>query len=61
MTQGEAIRELREERDWTQKDLAEEMGVTTNTVARWERDELNMSAVSQRLFWRIAGEEEPAP
>ena len=33
------LREVREQRGWTQVDLAEKVGVTERTVGRWERGE----------------------
>ncbi len=33
----EKVRELRQKRDWTQEDLAREIGVSLSTVQRWER------------------------
>lgn len=41
---GEDIRYLRQSIDLTQAGLAELLGVTVNTVARWERDELSSTA-----------------
>ena len=41
---GEDIRYLRQSTDMTQAGLAELLGVTANTIARWERDELSPSA-----------------
>lgn len=34
---GESIRELRDERGWKQRELAERLGVSPFTVSRWER------------------------
>ena len=36
-TFGERLRELREERGFTQPELAEALGVTTNTIFVWEK------------------------
>ena len=36
MTIGEKIKELREEKGWIQKKLAETLGVTVNVVSLWE-------------------------
>ena len=33
---GRSISSLRKEHDWTQKDLAERVGVTDKAVSRWE-------------------------
>ena len=38
MTVGERLRRLREEAGFTQKGLAEALGVESNTVWRWEND-----------------------
>jgi transcriptional regulator with XRE-family HTH domain len=37
----------REARDWTQAELAQHIGVSANTVARWERGEVTPSALAQ--------------
>ena len=49
MTGGE-IRELRKILDYTQAKLAEEIGVTPNTVARYERDEFKPSPPVVKLL-----------
>ncbi len=40
---GEQIKELRKSLGYTQARLAEEVGLTPNTIARYERDELKPS------------------
>jgi DNA-binding transcriptional regulator YiaG len=37
--------------------LAEAIGVTSNTVARWERDEMAISEPAARLLQKIAAEQ----
>ncbi len=39
---GKELKEKRIELDFTQEQLASELGVTANTVARWERDEMKI-------------------
>jgi putative transcriptional regulator len=34
---GERIRQLRDERSWTQEELGDLIGVRANTISRWER------------------------
>ncbi|MGO9062052.1 MAG: helix-turn-helix domain-containing protein [Candidatus Binataceae bacterium] len=51
------IRALREKLGWTQMSLAEAVGVTSNTVARWERDEMAISEPAARLLKKIAAEQ----
>ena len=43
----EWLRTDREILGWTQKHLAEQIGVAPNTVARWERGELPISKLAQ--------------
>ena len=40
--------------------MADAVGVTRNTVARWERDELGMRTTAERLIQLIAKEHAPA-
>jgi transcriptional regulator with XRE-family HTH domain len=56
---GSELRRIRERLGWTQRRLAEELGVAENTVARWERDELGMRSTAERLIRRIADEHAP--
>jgi DNA-binding transcriptional regulator YiaG len=56
---GVEIPVLRAKLGWTQMALAEAMGVTSNTVARWERGEMAISEPAARLLQKIAAEEKP--
>jgi transcriptional regulator with XRE-family HTH domain len=47
---GKAIRRFRQRMGWTQAQLAQEVGVTRNTIARWERDEMGISGTAAKLL-----------
>jgi putative transcriptional regulator len=47
---GEQIKELRKSLGYTQAKLAEEVGLTPNTIARYERDELKPSPPMLKLL-----------
>lgn len=49
------IRELRNRAEWTQVQLAERVGVAANTVARWERGEVEPDSRSKRLLELVFG------
>jgi transcriptional regulator with XRE-family HTH domain len=51
---GAQLRRLRKRMKLTQKQLAENLGVTENTFARWERDEVKISEVAARFARAIA-------
>jgi len=51
---GAELRRLRKRMKLTQKELASKLGVTENTVARWERDEVKISEVAARFARTIA-------
>jgi DNA-binding transcriptional regulator YiaG len=51
---GAELRRLRKRMKLTQKELGEKLGVTENTVARWERDEVKISEVAARFARAIA-------
>ncbi len=46
---GDELRQVRERLGLTQKGLGEKLGVHTNTVARWERNEVGISEPAARL------------
>ncbi len=56
---GAQLRRLRKRLAWTQAQLAEALGVTRNTVARWERGELGMRSTADRLARLIATQHTP--
>jgi len=47
---GKELKRLRTQMKCTQKQLAEKLGVTKNTVARWERGEVPISEPAARLL-----------
>lgn len=49
------IRELREERDWTQLELAYKLKVTPATVSNWERGIYEPKASQLRAIARLFG------
>lgn len=51
------IRALRRKLGWTQVALAEAVGVSSNTVARWERGEMGISEPAARLLRKIVSEQ----
>lgn len=53
---GQELRRLRTRMKLTQEQLAEKLGVTENTVARWERDEVKISETAARLAKILAGQ-----
>ncbi len=47
---GEEIKNLRKALGYTQAKLAEEVGITANTIARYEREELHPSPPVLKLL-----------
>ena len=45
-TMGQIIRKLRKERNLTQEELAEQLGITFQAVSKWEND-IGMPDISQ--------------
>ena len=54
---GKELLKIRERLKWTQAQLAEAVGVTWNTIARWERDEVGIGEPAARLVRRILAEQ----
>jgi transcriptional regulator with XRE-family HTH domain len=51
---GQEVREIRDKLGFTQEQLAREVGVHKNTVARWERNELAIRESTARLLAFVA-------
>lgn len=51
--QGEELKRIRKRLKLTQAQFAELVGVTPNTVARWERGEMEMREPTARLIQSI--------
>jgi putative transcriptional regulator len=47
---GREIRFLRHELDWSQNALAQFLGTTEQTLARWEKDQVSIPGPAQRLL-----------
>lgn len=47
---GTELKRIREELGWTQSRIANEIGVTANTMARWERGEIKIYEPAARLI-----------
>ena len=53
---GRELRSIRLKLALTQAALAEAIGVTSNTIARWERGEMAISEPAARLLEKLAEE-----
>ena len=53
---GQEVRQIREKLGLTQEQLAREVGVHKNTVARWERNELSIRETTARLLQFVASD-----
>jgi DNA-binding transcriptional regulator YiaG len=51
---GDELRRIRDRLAWTQTELAVRLGVTRNTVARWERGEVSIREPMVRLIKLVA-------
>jgi len=54
---GKELLKIRKQLKWTQAQLAGAIGVTWNTIARWERDEVGIGEPAARLIRRILAEQ----
>lgn len=48
--EGKRLFALRKKHGWTQKELAEKFGVTSDTVVKWEMGTRNMSGPALKLL-----------
>ena len=55
---GAQLRKYRKALGYTQKQLAEAIGVTTNSVARWERSEMKIAEPAARLIQLLSAQKE---
>ena len=55
MTLGEKIKKLRNEKGLTQKDLADQVHVTFQTVSKWENDENEPDVSTLRELAKLFG------
>lgn len=47
------LKKLREEKGWSQEDLARELGVSFSTINRWENDKTKPSKMAQTHINRL--------
>ena len=47
------LKELRKKKDWTQEDLAREIGVSLSTVQRWEKQGAKPIRLARRELTRL--------
>ena len=57
---GKELRAVRVNLGLTQRQLAERMGVTGNSIARWERDEVPISMLVERFVLLLEQDEQPS-
>ena len=53
--QGKELKAIRKRLKLTQREVAEQIGVTANTVARWERDEITIREPMARFIRAVMG------
>jgi len=53
---GQELHSIRQKLSLTQAALAEAIGVTPNTIARWERGEMAISGPAAKLLEKLAKE-----
>jgi DNA-binding transcriptional regulator YiaG len=51
---GDELRRIRNRLAWTQTEMAVRLGVTRNTLARWERSEVSIREPMARLIKFVA-------
>ncbi|HDY87792.1 MAG TPA: XRE family transcriptional regulator [bacterium] len=53
---GTRLRVLRAKKRWSQKDLADKLGVSVISVSRWEREKVKISPLALRRIEEIEKE-----
>ena len=53
---GKELQKIRTRLKWTQVELAEAVGIASNTLARYERDEISIPEPTARLIKTIAAD-----
>ena len=53
---SQKIKRLRKKKDWTQEDMAREIGVSLSTIQRWEKRGGNPIRIAARELNRLFGE-----
>ena len=51
---AEELKKLRQQKGWSQEDLARELGVSFATVNRWENDKPKPSRLAQEKIKQVA-------
>lgn len=57
--EGNQLRSIRKKLGWTQEQMASELGVAANTIARWERGERGISESRAVLIRKTYAERQP--
>ncbi len=57
MSYQEKLRDIRKKKDWSQERLARELGVSFQTVHRWETGKFEPSPLAQEKIDRLLEEE----
>lgn len=53
MTVGEKIQQRRKEKGWSQEDLAEQVGVSRQSISLWEKDQTTPSLENMKTLCRL--------
>ena len=53
MTVGEKIQQRRKEKGWSQEDLAEQVGVSRQSISLWEKDQTTPSLENMKILCRL--------
>lgn len=57
ISQAHFIRDLRSDKGWTRKQLADQLGVDRSTVTRWENDQTKPNSSQQAAISKLRGKE----